>query len=204
MVTHLARRGPNVEIGRMKRIPSWIIWTIVLIVLYVTGGFGSISQLAQTALLKTGVLNASTQPQDEDPSKFSYDFQLRDAQGKIISADEFKGKTLFVNLWATWCGPCRAEMPSINQLYERVDKSKVAFIMLSLDRQGEEQAVFEFVRKKAFAFPVYTPASALPSILQVNSIPTTFVVSSTGKVVSREVGATNFSSKKFQDFLENL
>jgi thiol-disulfide isomerase/thioredoxin len=60
------------------------------------------------------------------------DFMIQDVNGKTINLNKFKGKKVFVNLWATWCGPCRREMPSIENLYKKVN-GKAEFVMLSLD-----------------------------------------------------------------------
>ncbi|MBK8951379.1 MAG: TlpA family protein disulfide reductase [Chitinophagaceae bacterium] len=58
---------------------------------------------------------------------------IMDANNQTLNLSAYKGKKVFVNLWATWCGPCRAEIPSIESLAAKSDKSKVAFVMLSLD-----------------------------------------------------------------------
>ena len=64
-------------------------------------------------------------------------FKIVDLNGKPYNLADFKGKKVFVNLWASWCPPCKAEIPSIEKLYSKVDKSKAAFVMLSLDNNFE-------------------------------------------------------------------
>ena len=135
---------------------------------------------------------------------FSYDFTVRDMQGKKLDMQELKGKVIFLNLWATWCGPCRVEMPSIQNLYNSVDKDKVAFVMLSLDQEDQQPKIVKFVDDKEFTFPVYLPASPLPKLLRVTTIPTTFIISPDGKVMSKKVGMANYDTDEMRDFLQDL
>ena len=171
-----------------------------LLILMVTGNLGIVTTAAQSILLKTGIMNANADAVD-DTEIFDYNFSVRDIKGNIVSADQFKGKVIFLNLWATWCGPCRAEMPTIQDLYNEVDHEKIVFLMLSLDNIGDEEKVKKFITKKEFTFPVYTRTTSLPELLHVPSIPTTLLVSKGGKVVSRNVGTNNFNTKKFKNFL---
>ena len=132
---------------------------------------------------------------------FDFDFTLKDLKGNAVSVTQFKGKVVFLNLWATWCGPCRAEMPTIQELYNEVDRDKIAFVMLSLDKAEDQAKVVSYIKKKGFTFPVFTVASELPEVLNVPSIPTTFVISKSGKIISQNVGTSNFNTKKFKKFL---
>jgi thiol-disulfide isomerase/thioredoxin len=65
-------------------------------------------------------------------------FKLQDAKGNVVDMNSFAGKKVFVNLWASWCPPCRREMPSIAKLYQSVDNEKAVFIMLALDDDFEK------------------------------------------------------------------
>jgi len=143
----------------------------------------------------------------EEPAvakKFNYNFSIKDLSGNVTDVQEFKGKTIFLNIWATWCGPCRMEMPSIQNLYSQVDKDKIVFVMLSVDRLEDVNKVKDFVKDKEYTFPVYTPAGTLPNQLQVTIIPSTFVISPDGKIVSSESGAANYDTPEFKAFLEKL
>lgn len=192
-------------LGKVHRnTRPWLLYIGLFVILRYTGLISAASTITQSALLKTGVLDASTSEDKDIAKNFDYDFELVDLNNNTVDVSTFKGKTLFINLWATWCGPCRVEMPSIQNLYNTVDKEKVVFIMLSLDRKDPYNKVSKYVQEKEFNFPVYLPASELPSQLQVKSIPTTFIVDSKGKIVQKETGATNFDTDKFRKFLEGL
>ena len=177
-----------------------LIFTGIILVLFATGNMNGVATLAQSAMLKTGAMNADVSEIDH-PQNFDYNFSVTDLKGNGVSMEQFKGKVIFLNLWATWCGPCRAEMPTIQSLFNEVEHDKIAFIMLSLDKPNDREKVINYISKKAFSFPVYMDASSRPELLRVPSIPTTFVISKEGKVISQHVGTTNFNTKKFKKFL---
>jgi thiol-disulfide isomerase/thioredoxin len=175
---------------------------ILLVVLNYTGLIGSISSATQSAILKTGLLDAEV-----DVSRteiFNYDFTIKDLAGNKFSFGQYKGRVVFVNLWATWCGPCRAEMAGIQKLYSSIASDSISFVMLSLDRDTDQEKVVKYVNTKGFTFPVYLPSGRLTEQLSVPSIPTTFVIGKDGRIVAKEVGTTNFNTDKFRKFLRQL
>lgn len=177
---------------------------IIVAVLQVTGLFGEVAYVTQRAALSTGLMNADIREPVGKMEDFDYSFMLKDSLGNRIPAEKLKGKVIFLNLWATWCGPCRAEMPAIQKLYNKVKDDRVAFVMLSIDRDNAAQKVKDYIYKKSFTFPVYLPSGYLTEQLNVPSIPTTFVISKEGKVVMKEVGTKNYNTDKFLKFLNEL
>jgi thiol-disulfide isomerase/thioredoxin len=171
----------------------------VFMALNYTGSLASVTQLSHSALLPTGLLDAQTTDKPAEP--FPFDFELTTLAGEPVDVASLKGKVLFINLWATWCGPCRAEMPSIEKLYQEIQNDNVEFIMLSIDKPGNEEKVKKYIAQNAFTFPVYRPASLLPELLKVPSIPTTFVVDKAGLVVYKNVGTARYHTKKFKEYL---
>lgn len=127
------------------------------------------------------------------------DLALTSAGGQTLSLASFRGKKVFVNLWATWCGPCREEIPSIQRLQSKVDSSKTAFVMLSLD-DNFEQAV-KYASNNKMTLPVYGAAAALPSLFEVQGIPVTYVFNEAGELIYRKDGAFNYDSPYFTDLL---
>lgn len=127
-------------------------------------------------------------------------FRIEDANGKILNLQSLKDKKVFVNLWASWCGPCRREMPSIEKLAHSVEKSKVAFVMLSLDDSfGEAKA---FAQKHHLSLPLYYPAENLPAAFRVEAIPTTFIFDEQGNLVRRMDGSENYDSGTYRKLLQ--
>jgi thiol-disulfide isomerase/thioredoxin len=183
-------------------LKTGLTFVILLVVLNYTGLIGSISSATQSAFLKTGLLDAELD--DTKSEIFNYNFTIKDLSGKRFSFEQYKGKVVFINLWATWCGPCRAEMAGIQKLYESVAADSISFIMLSLDRDADQEKVVKYVNTKGFSFPVYLPSGRLTEQLSVPSIPTTFVIGKDGKIVAMEVGTTNFNTDKFRKFLRQL
>jgi thiol-disulfide isomerase/thioredoxin len=183
-------------------LKTGLTFVILLVVLNYTGLIGSISSATQSAFLKTGLLDAELD--DTKSEIFNYNFTIKDLSGKRFSFEQYKGKVVFINLWATWCGPCRAEMAGIQKLYESVAADSISFIMLSLDRDADQEKVVKYVNTKGFSFPVYLPSGRLTEQLSVPSIPTTFVIGKDGKIVAKEVGTTNFNTDKFRKFLRQL
>lgn len=123
-------------------------------------------------------------------------YAVLDASGNKVDLQTFKGKKLFVNLWATWCPPCRAEMPSINKLYEASNKAGAQFIMLSLDNDFETAKAY--VKKNDLKVPVYYPGSDLPPLFSVNGIPTTFIFDEGGKLIAQHDGSQDYNTDEFR------
>ncbi|WP_290792157.1 TlpA family protein disulfide reductase [Flavihumibacter sp. UBA7668] len=128
-------------------------------------------------------------------------FILLDVNGKQVSLESFKGKKVFVNLWASWCPPCRAEMPSIQKLYEKTASQNVQFVLLALD--NDFTTSLQFINKTGFTFPVYYPGAALPSLFNVEGIPATFIFNEKGELVKHISGGANYDSKEFLKLLSN-
>jgi thiol-disulfide isomerase/thioredoxin len=186
-----------------KAVKPWLAMLVILLVLRYTGILSGMSFLAHQALVSSGAIDIDPEA-NVTAQNFHYDFSVRELEGRVIDVNAFKGKVIFLNMWATWCGPCRAEMPSIQQLYDSIDHEQVAFIMLSLDFDENRPKVIRYVKERSFTFPVYQPATPLPDQLQVPSIPTTFVIGKDGKVKMKKVGTANYSTEKFRLFLEEL
>jgi thiol-disulfide isomerase/thioredoxin len=186
-----------------KTLRPWIIVGVVFLVLRYTGLLSGISYFTGSMLLRTGVMNADM----EEPAvikSFDYNFKIKDLKGNVIDFNDFKGKTIFLNVWATWCGPCRVEMPSIQKIYDKIDNEKVVFIMLAVDERKDFEKVVNFISEKEYTFPVYVPHEFLPDQLMVRIIPTTFVIDTKGKIATKETGAANYDTEEFKSFLEGL
>jgi thiol-disulfide isomerase/thioredoxin len=190
-------------IGKFLRLLKPFVGTLLLIaVLHFTGLLSGVSYYSQRALLFSGLLNA--QPELKKAEPFLFDFQLQMMDGKRVDVNDLRGKVLFLNLWATWCGPCRAEMPGIQTLYDSEISDSIVFVMLSLDKQGNESKINKFITEKGYTFPVYRPVDSLPEQLNVPSIPVTLVVDKKGNIVYKHVGAANYDTNRFTKFLKTL
>jgi thiol-disulfide isomerase/thioredoxin len=126
---------------------------------------------------------------------------MTDLEGKTHSFQEFQGKVIFLNFWATWCGPCRAEMPSIQKLYNQLETQGVQFVCVS-DEPIEK--VKKLVEKNGYTFPIYTTNEKLPAIFKHSSIPITFIIGKDGTIEAKQVGAVRWESEEAVQFLTHL
>lgn len=164
------------------------ILSILLVTLHACSG--NVTQKATKEPASEATTVSETSPQAT--AKVLPQFALVDATGKTLDIQSFKGKKIFVNLWATWCPPCRAEMPSIEKLYKTVDTAHVQFVMLSLDKDFETAK--QYVQKKGFQMPVFYPAADLPDLFAVNGIPTTFIFNEAGELTEQHEGSEDYNT----------
>lgn len=181
-------------------IKPWMAMIAILLVLRYTGALAGISSLSNRVVLETGILNADPDSYSPKKEKFEYEFTVTKPDGTPVDFNEYRGKTVFINIWATWCGPCRAEMPSIQKLYESTASDSIQFVMLSIDREADLEKVKKYVASREFTFPVFI-AGGLPEQLQVQVIPSTFVISPSGEVVYKKAGLADYNTNKFRKFL---
>lgn len=135
-------------------------------------------------------------------SSGDYNWEFETVEGKKNNLANYKGKVIFLNLWATWCPPCVAEMPSIQELYDKYkNNDQVAFIIVSSEKPEKVKA---FMKKRGFTFPVKITHYQMPKPFYTKSIPTTFLVSKSGKIVVKETGATNWAGEKMQKIVNDL
>ena len=128
----------------------------------------------------------------------------QDGSPARLGSDLRAGVPTLVVMWASWCVPCRAEMPGIQNLYAKMDHEKVAFIMLSIDKDDDKGKIVDYLQKREFTFKAYQPAGYLPGQLRIPSIPTTFIISKEGKIVRKEVGSKSYDTSKYKKFLDGL
>jgi thiol-disulfide isomerase/thioredoxin len=125
------------------------------------------------------------------------------SEGQEVKLSDKKGKVLFINFWATWCPPCRAEMPSINSLQSKLSGNKdIEILMVDVDKKP--QTSVSFMNKRAYNLQVYSPDSFIPPEIFDGNLPTTMVVSSDGKIVYHHIGAADYDHPDFLKFISDL
>lgn len=123
-----------------------------------------------------------------------YDWTMEAMNGGEISLADYRGKVLFLNVWATWCPPCVAEMPSIEKLYRELSPEGLEFLMVSVD--DDTRDVTRFMDKNSYTFPTAMWIEEGPSALESEFIPATFVIGSDGRVLLRHIGEHDWASPK--------
>ena len=132
---------------------------------------------------------------------FDYNWKLNGLNTDDINFDEFKGKVVFLNFWATWCPPCVAELPSIQVFYSKY-KDKVAFVFIT-DENAED--VLAFFKRKGYEFPVYkTNGNYLNELPLITSIPRTFVFDKLGNIRVDKSGAADWNTTSFITSIDQM
>ena len=133
-------------------------------------------------------------------------FKLEDANsGETVSLTSLKGKVVFLNLWATWCGPCREEMPSMETLYDEY-KSNKDFVMLAVSEDAKgKSAVLPYVQKNGYHFRVLLdPENKVGDSYGVSGVPETFIIDRSGRIVAHHMGAFDWSRPDVKSALDEL
>ena len=122
------------------------------------------------------------------------DFALPDLDGNMINLADYKGKVVFLNIWATWCPPCVEEMPSMEKLYQELKAEGFEILAVSMDVAGA-QAVLPFMKKYKLNFPALTDTEgALKSLYQTTGVPESFVIDKDGIIVEKVIGPRDWAS----------
>lgn len=127
-------------------------------------------------------------------------FAFEDFEGNQYSLEDFQDEVILLNFWATWCPPCRAEMPSIQKLYNEYG-NKIAMILITSE---EKNIIRDYLEENNYDLPVYIQKTALTPSFPVQSIPTTFLIARDGSLLLKKTGAANWNSDDFKSKLDNL
>lgn len=132
-------------------------------------------------------------------------FTLTSLSGKEITLEKLRGKVVVLNLWATWCAPCRLEMPSMETLYEEFKGNK-NFVLLAASQDTSDRATVEsFVKKNGYHFTVLLdPKNILTTAYGATGVPETFVIAPDGRIVAHHLGAFDWSRPDVKEALDEL
>ena len=131
------------------------------------------------------------------------DIKFQDTSGKDVTLSSFKGKTVLLNLWATWCQPCREEMPALDRLQQQLGSDKFEVVVLSLDRQGLDASGKFLDEVKAHAVKLYTDVTTKQGLaLKLVGMPTTILINKDGLEVGRLAGPAKWDSEDAKKLIE--
>ncbi len=153
-------------------------------------------QLFSVGLFKADIDDSST-------STEAYQLNFVDPQGKALNTADLRGKIVFINFWATWCPPCRAEMPSIQSLYNKF-KDDDRFVFIMADADNNLPASSKYLAAQNFLLPLYAIGGEVPQSLYDGSLPTTIVLGKNGELLFQHEGVANYNSAQFIEKLKAL
>lgn len=131
------------------------------------------------------------------------DFELQNLAGEKVKLSSLKGRVVFLNFWATWCGPCRSEMPSMQRMYEKLHDEGLE--ILAVDLQEEKSLVERFAKELSLKFPILLDsAGAVGAQYNARAIPTTYLFDRKGFIFARAVGARAWDSPEMLETLRRV
>jgi thiol-disulfide isomerase/thioredoxin len=149
--------------------------------------FGKLIVLSSIFILVI-LLGCGKSSQKKNPRP-GFDFDLPDLNGKIVSLEDFKGKVLVINFWATWCPPCEEDMPKLNQLQKRYKNEGLVVIGIALDKDSLN-LVEPFVREKRIGYPILRGnEEVLGTVEDFSGVPTTLIVDPKGDIKKKYDGS---------------
>lgn len=190
-----------------KNLIEYGITGTIILTLFLTGLHTEVFGFVQRGILKTGLMDPDVEakaPTTDNSKKIKADFNMSliNSEGERVEMEELRGKVIFFNIWATWCPPCVAEMPGINNLYNDTNDKDVAFIMLSVDNNF--QKAIDYNNSKGYDFEVYKLAGNLPPMYASQAIPTTYIIDAEGNLALTHKGMGDYDSEDFKEFLTSL
>lgn len=149
--------------------------------------------------LNTPQIDSST----NNSSIADYQLQVKDIDNNFVNMQDYKGKVIFLNFWATWCMPCVAELPSINKLYLQLQNENIAFLLISSE---DLEKVKRYHDKKKYEVPfhVIDKDGFIPAMYHSNSIPTTFIIDKEGQIVKAGMGAEDWDNPEFISMIKKI
>ncbi|MBA4372097.1 MAG: thioredoxin [Thermodesulfovibrio sp.] len=131
--------------------------------------------------------------------------QVADAATKVkLLPAELQGKVLLINIWASWCQPCKEEMPSLEALYRSMSSTE-GFRMITILYKDSPEGALDYMKSQGYTFPVYIDADGVSAKKYgVTGVPETFIVDKQGKLVKKVIGGMDWNSAEVKDYLQAL
>ncbi len=165
----------------MNRSKKYIFWIVVLLTVFLLVGCDN--STSEQPLTKVN-----------PESKLAADFTLTNMQGEQVSLSQYRGKVVILNFWATWCPPCREEMPSMERLHRNYKDKGLVMLAINVDENGK-QAVGQFLRKTPYSFPILLDSDNIAqNAYGVFRFPESFIIDRNGMVVKKIIGGRDWLS----------
>jgi len=187
-----------VFVGFLKRNTTSLILSIGLVAYVLIAGISGFCPACSAVTSLVGLSPSS----DVATGSVAPSWELRDLQGEAFRSSDLEGKVIVLDFWATWCPPCRKEIPGFIELQEQYGDEGVVVVGVSLD-EGGPATVVPFVEETGINYLVVMGDSEVVKAFGgITSIPTTFIIDRDGQIVERHVGYT--SKKRFEESIKEL
>lgn len=191
--------------------PAWLKYTLLSCALLgIGGGFAwTISDKWQPNSSKEAVsMPSNTMPQSGNlEGQAAPLFTLKRMDGKVVKLSDYHGKIVFLNFWATWCEPCKEEMPSMQRLYQKMQGKPFEILAVSLD-QGGKPAIDAFLKQTQLPLTfqiLHDPEQATSKKLyRTTGVPESFIIGKDGKVIKHVIGSYEWDNAQITDYFEGL
>jgi len=140
---------------------------------------------------------------EEKGPSLAPEFSLKTLTGEEISLSKYKGKTLLIDFWATWCGPCRESIPHLVHLHKTYRGQGLEVVGLSMDK-GDPKTVDHFVKSLDIPYPIAIAPEEIARAYGVNGLPTTVLIDKEGKIREKIVGFNTAIAKKIESRVVEL
>lgn len=190
--------------------PVWLKYTLLSCALLGLGGTFAltISDKWQPAPPKEASIPSNSVPQSGNlEGQAAPTFALKRFDGKEVKLSDYRGKIVFLNFWATWCEPCKEEMPSMQRLYQKLKGQPFEILAVSLD-QGGKPAVDDFLKKTELPLTfqiLHDPEQATSKKLyRTTGVPESFIIGADGKVIKHVIGSYEWDNAQITAYFEGL
>lgn len=182
-----------------KRGLSVLLISFLIIIVFVPDAKSFILQ----QLVSVGLFKAEIKKNGVNNLPETASFSFTNSAGITTTTAGLKGKVVFINFWASWCPPCRAEMPSLELLYKKLQNDD-RFVFLFINEDEDKSKAIKYLEKNHFTIPLYSRSGDVPNEIFSGTLPTTVVIDKDGKVVLKHEGIAGYNTDAFIRQLKDL
>jgi peroxiredoxin len=197
--------------GLLEEKNRWLPFYALTVVLLIATGFWKIEKSRQEPLLpmEKGAQQApkaDTKKSSERPPMEGLkapDFTLPTLDGKEVKLSDYAGKIVFLNIWATWCAPCKEEMPSMQKLYELMRGKDFVLLTMSIDEKKE--TVEAFMKDNKLTLPVALDSlQKVSPLYRITGVPESYIIDKSGMIIHHLIGPGDWSNPGLVNALSSL
>jgi thiol-disulfide isomerase/thioredoxin len=189
----------NVKKNLKKRGFSILFYALIAVLIFSPDAKSWLLQ----QVVSTGLIKAKIKTNPDKNLQQAGAFSFTDANGKTASTADLRGKVVFINFWASWCPPCRAEMPSLEKLHQKL-KDDDRFFFLFINEDEDKDKAVQYLEKNHFTMPLFYTSGTVPPEIYTGNLPTTIVLNKEGNIVLKHKGMAGYDSEQFIGQLKEL